>query len=436
MKKVFTLIELIVVIVVISILAAIVIPNISSWQKEANITAVASNLSSLQNSVDLYSLKNNGTYPVYEKQPTLNVPQPVNFEKLTPEYLRTTPKTYGAKYWVDSYGKVWASTVDAPEGVKNEGGILSWEKVENAKEYKIFKDEGFSGVVSSVTESSDLTYVATTEDLTYNVEVGGNYVVSAVDMEGMESVPVGAGYEGYISLGDFLNKESSELAPEFLELKNALNSLESYVGDYEMKASLSMNVMGSEVITSDQSEGSINGANMKVTGVSTSNMFGTPSSTNYETIVIGETIYQKSPSLSEDWIVLPASTVSDLGLEGVDTVETTVSDITSAFSEVQITHLPDTSFHGENVHHFQMNFSEETFRKYLSSESILSEEDLGNFSVEYYTVDFYIKDSQLVGMVVSNKINSDLYETSVQIISTTEQYFKNRGVATTIVAPL
>lgn len=436
MKKSFTLIELIVTIVVISIISAIVIPNISSFKQEATLTATSSNVNALQTSVDLYSLDNNGSYPTYEEQPTVNIPQPVNFNELYPKYVRSLPNTYGSKYWIDSYGKVWASTVDAPQGIKNEGGILSWEKVDNAEKYNIFRYEGYSGVLGNASEEGNFTYIGTTSGLSYTVEDNGNYVISAVDSEGVESVPAGSGYTGYISLGDLMNKDSSEISPEFIELKQALEKTDLYVGDFEMTANLNLTMNGSETISSEQSEGTINGMNLKVKGTSTSAMFGTPTTSNYETVIIGNTAYYKSALLGEEWLVINQESISDLSLENVDTIEATISDITASFANIQIAHLEDTVFHSENVKHFQMKFDEETFKEFLSKESILSQTDLTTFSVEQYTVDMYIKDSELVGLTISNKINSELYGMSVSIYSYTEQYYKNRGVITSIVAPI
>lgn len=53
-KSNFTLIELIVVIVVLGILAAIVLPNIQSFRKKANKTAKVADLRNIQTAVDMY----------------------------------------------------------------------------------------------------------------------------------------------------------------------------------------------------------------------------------------------------------------------------------------------------------------------------------------------------------------------------------------------
>lgn len=64
MNRLFTLIELIIVIVVLGILAAIVIPNIGNVKDNATYVAVKSNQSAVQMAIDRYSLDHSGNLPV------------------------------------------------------------------------------------------------------------------------------------------------------------------------------------------------------------------------------------------------------------------------------------------------------------------------------------------------------------------------------------
>ena len=59
----FTLIELMIVVLVIGILAAIAIPNFIEMQKRASEGAVKSNMHTLQMSIEDFSLLNDGSYP-------------------------------------------------------------------------------------------------------------------------------------------------------------------------------------------------------------------------------------------------------------------------------------------------------------------------------------------------------------------------------------
>lgn len=205
-RKFFTLIELIVVIVVLGILAAIVIPNISSFKEEAEYTSIVSNTKNLQTSVDMFVLEHNGATPTKEKA-TLGNPQILEIYGLHPEHTRDIPKNKGIKWWLDYSNTVWASYVDAPTEVSNDGSQLKWKSVDNVVLYKIYKGTG-SGLNASV-KNKEISFV---QDVTpigdvdgFQVVEGlsilpsGSYLVSAVDQFGFESAPVKSNttYKGY-----------------------------------------------------------------------------------------------------------------------------------------------------------------------------------------------------------------------------------------------
>lgn len=207
-KRAFTLIELVVVIVVLGILAAIVIPNVSSMQEEATETAIVSNVKNLQTGVDMFALKKL-TYPTFG-QPEALIPSPINFEEINPDYIRNLPKTKDMKYWVDYKGKVWASNVDSPTDVSKDGSELSWSEVENAEFYRIYQvnDKKTS---STSNKSQSFKYIMDTK--TYSnteVEIDETYAVSSVDKNGFESPPVGLEYEGYES---YISNSSTPVVP-------------------------------------------------------------------------------------------------------------------------------------------------------------------------------------------------------------------------------
>lgn len=185
MKKLFTLTELIIVIVVIAILAAIVIPNVSSFKEEANISAIKSNVRNIQTATDMYSNKYNGEIPGVEK-PIIGKPQYIDYSKIEGKYLRDLPKTKGARYWIDYSGTVYGSTVPLPEVESKDGdaGTLSWKPVPSAKSYTVYEKDG--DVLKVL--KKDIT------DTSFDKGSTGDLYVSAEDKYALDTPAVGEGH--------------------------------------------------------------------------------------------------------------------------------------------------------------------------------------------------------------------------------------------------
>jgi len=62
-KKAFSMVELVIVIVILGIIAAVAIPRISSGSKNAGESALKANLASLRNAIDWYYGEHNTSYP-------------------------------------------------------------------------------------------------------------------------------------------------------------------------------------------------------------------------------------------------------------------------------------------------------------------------------------------------------------------------------------
>jgi len=62
-RKGFTLVEIMIVVAIIALLAAIAIPNLLSARMTANTAAAKANIRSLSTAAETFSTANNGTYP-------------------------------------------------------------------------------------------------------------------------------------------------------------------------------------------------------------------------------------------------------------------------------------------------------------------------------------------------------------------------------------
>jgi prepilin-type N-terminal cleavage/methylation domain-containing protein len=96
----FTLIELMIVIAIIAILAAILVPNFIRARAQGQVTACKSNLKNCGTAMEMYSTDNSGRFPT-----ALTV--------LTPNYLKTIPTCPSAGSATYTAGFTSASNPDA-----------------------------------------------------------------------------------------------------------------------------------------------------------------------------------------------------------------------------------------------------------------------------------------------------------------------------------
>ena len=134
----FTLVEVMVVVVILAILAAIVVPRILRRPEQARIVAAKQDISSIENALSLYKL-DNGFYPTTNqglaalvKKPTTN-PVPGNY---SPDgYLKKVPvDPWSQPYHYMHPGQhgdidIWS---DGPPGGDDKGVIGNWQKDKNA----------------------------------------------------------------------------------------------------------------------------------------------------------------------------------------------------------------------------------------------------------------------------------------------------------------
>jgi len=62
-RKAFTLVELLIVVIILGILAAVVIPQFSDASTDARLASLTTNLQTIRGQLDLYKLQHNGSYP-------------------------------------------------------------------------------------------------------------------------------------------------------------------------------------------------------------------------------------------------------------------------------------------------------------------------------------------------------------------------------------
>lgn len=62
-SKAFTLVEILIVVVILGILAAIVVPQFTSASEDAQIGNVETQLQTIRSQIELFRVKNNGQYP-------------------------------------------------------------------------------------------------------------------------------------------------------------------------------------------------------------------------------------------------------------------------------------------------------------------------------------------------------------------------------------
>lgn len=95
----FTLIEIMVVIVIIGVLAALVVPNIMGRPDEARISAAKSDIQAISNALNLYKL-DNYTYPSTDQGLQALVTKPAG----SPEAKNWNPEGYLSKLPKDGWG--------------------------------------------------------------------------------------------------------------------------------------------------------------------------------------------------------------------------------------------------------------------------------------------------------------------------------------------
>lgn len=130
-RTAFTLVEILIVVVILGILAAIVIPQFTSASEDAQISAVQSQLQTVRNQIELFRVRNNGTPPTLANLFTNNGIVSNEYLRVAPVNPRTgtsnaiagtaaptTAVAAGGDAWVydASNGNFWANGFDEANG--------------------------------------------------------------------------------------------------------------------------------------------------------------------------------------------------------------------------------------------------------------------------------------------------------------------------------
>ena len=133
----FTLIEIMLVVLIIGVLAAMAIPRLVGRSKEARITAAKADIdSNISVALDMFEL-DNGTYPTTEQGLTALLDKPSSSTNWNGPYLKKLPKDPWGHFYIYKYpGEHNANGYDlyslGPDGQDSaEDNIVNWEQTES-----------------------------------------------------------------------------------------------------------------------------------------------------------------------------------------------------------------------------------------------------------------------------------------------------------------
>jgi len=112
----FTLIEILIVIAILGILAAVIIPNISGFVVSGEVAAANSEVLSLRTAIRAYQAENNTNYPTGS---------PAQFTTDVLPYLSTSPK---GTYICDSSGVLTGTNNSYANGLIWDGANQQWKR--------------------------------------------------------------------------------------------------------------------------------------------------------------------------------------------------------------------------------------------------------------------------------------------------------------------
>ncbi|HEV2296166.1 MAG TPA: type II secretion system major pseudopilin GspG [Tepidisphaeraceae bacterium] len=128
----FTLIELLLVLVILGVLAAIVVPKLAGRSEDAKIKAAAAEISILGGALDTFEV-DNGRYPTTEEGLRALVERPANAENWRPYLKGGVPvdpwkRPYGYSYPGSNNPESFDLYSLGPDGREGGDDITNWER--------------------------------------------------------------------------------------------------------------------------------------------------------------------------------------------------------------------------------------------------------------------------------------------------------------------
>lgn len=143
-NRAFTLVEILIVVVILGILAAIVVPQFTNAANDARGGNIVTQMQTLQNQIELYAARNNGAYPDFAAN------QWADLTGGNPAYLKSSPRN--PAWNVADNGGVQADTIEVANGATGSAtAAWVWNTADNTL-YASYYDEALNEVTTTATD--------------------------------------------------------------------------------------------------------------------------------------------------------------------------------------------------------------------------------------------------------------------------------------------
>ena len=125
----FSLLELLLVLVILGVLAALIVPKFAGRSQDARLKAAATGVSSIQTAIDAFEI-DNGRYPTAAEGLEALVDEPNNADNWSGPYLSLRPDPWGNPYEYEYPGQQNPNGFDVyslgPDGRQGNDDIGNW----------------------------------------------------------------------------------------------------------------------------------------------------------------------------------------------------------------------------------------------------------------------------------------------------------------------